>query len=538
MKRLLSGVCAITMMVALPSVAAADFGLTILHINDLHSRIEPINKYDSTCAPDDDAEGKCFGGIARIKSKIDERREALNAAGKNTLTLDAGDQFQGSLFYTTYKGEVAAEFLNLLGVDAMAVGNHEFDDGPEGLAKFLELAKFPVLSGNIVLENEAALKKKIPGLIVLEVGGEKIGVISVLAEDTGETSSPGENIRFIQAEDYLKGAVEGLEAGGINKIILLTHMGLPRDLEIAAQVPGVDVIVGGHSHTLLSNNNDKAAGPYPVLVQNPAGKQVPIVQAYAYGKYVGEIEIIWDDDGNVISAVGEPILLDASVTPDSAVAARVKELAKPLEELKAQKVGQTDAVIEGSRDICRMQACGMGVLVADAMLDRVKDQGVQIAIQNGGGLRASIQEGEITMGDVLSVLPFQNTLATFKLKGADIVAALENGLSKVEEGAGRFPQVAGMRYTWSRAKEPNKGRVISVDVLENGEWSPLDEERMYGVVTNNYMRGGGDGYSIFETNGVDAYDYGPNLENVVAEYIAQKGGNYTPYVDERIRELK
>ncbi len=177
----------------------------------------------------------------------------------------------------------------------------------------------------------------------------------------------------------------------------------------------------------------------------------------------------------------------------------------------------------------------MGNLVADAMLDRVKDQGVSIAIQNGGGLRASIDEGEVTMGEVLTVLPFQNTLSTFQLTGADVIAALENGFSQVEDGGGRFPQVAGIKVVWTKSAAPNEGRVKSVMVRKGGDWAPIETDAVYGVVSNNFMRGGGDGYKVFETNGMNAYDFGPGLEAVVVEYLA---GNkpYKPYLDGRIVE--
>ncbi|WP_434052918.1 MAG: bifunctional metallophosphatase/5'-nucleotidase [Roseibium sp.] len=526
---------ALCLSTGLSTAAYADYSLSILHLNDLHSRIESINKYDSTCGAEDEAEGKCFGGIARIKTMLDQRRAELEAEGRNVVVVDAGDQFQGSLFYTTYKGDAAVEFANGLGLDAMVVGNHEFDDGPEVLAKFIDKAEFPVISGNIDVSADPALKGKVPGIVILERGGEKIGIVSALAEDTSETSSPGENVRFIQAEDYLKGAVEGLEAAGINKIIALTHMGLSRDMEIAAAVPGIDVIVGGHSHTLLSNTQERASGPYPVMVTNPDGNEVPIVQAYAYGKFLGELDVTWDDYGNLLKAEGEPILLDASVTPDEGFAARVAELAAPIEELKAKVIGSSEGAIDGDRGSCRAGECQMGNLVADAMLDRVKDQGVQIAIQNGGGLRASIDGGEVTMGEVLTVLPFQNTLSTFQLKGSDVVAALENGVSQVEEGAGRFPQVSGIKYSWTRKKDPGAGRVLLVEVMEDGNWVPLDPDKVYGVVSNNYMRGGGDGYKVFAENGMNAYDFGPGLEVVVADYIAAKGG-YAPFTDGRITE--
>ncbi len=534
MNKYLTGVAALALTAGFAGTAHADFSLNILHINDVHSRIESINKYDSTCDAETEAEGKCFGGIARIKTMIDQRRGELTGAGKNFLVIDAGDQFQGSLFYSTYKGAAAVEFMNGIGFDVMAVGNHEFDDGPQTLSDFVDKAEFPVISGNIDVSSEPALKGKIKGYIIKEVAGEKIGLVSTLAEDTVETSSPGDKVIFSSSEDYLKQAVSELTEQGVNKIIAVTHEGLPKDMDLASKVSGIDIIVGGHSHTLLSNTDEKAAGSYPVMVKNPDGKDVPIVQAYAYSKYVGDIEVTWDDAGEVISAKGDPIILDKSVTPDEAFLARVKELGAPIEELKVKVIGSVAGEIDGSRDTCRAKLCEMGVLVSDAMLDRVKDQGISIAIQNGGGLRASIDAGEVTMGEVLTVLPFQNTVATFQLKGADVIAALENGLSQVEEGAGRFPQVAGLKYTWTKSK-PAGERVVSAEVMMDGAWASLDPEATYGVVSNNYMRSGGDGYKVFATNGMNAYDYGPNLENVVADYIAAHP-DYKPELDDRITE--
>ncbi len=203
----------------------------------------------------------------------------------------------------------------------------------------------------------------------------------------------------------------------------------------------------------------------------------------------------------------------------------------PIEELKQRVVSEAAEAIEGDRSVCRAMECPMGNLVADAMLERVRDQGIQIAIQNGGGLRASIDAGEITMGEVLTVLPFQNTLATFQLTGAGVVEALENGVSQIEEGAGRFPQVAGLKYSFDAAAEPGS-RISDVMVDMDGTWQPIDPEATYGVVSNNYMRGGGDGYAVF-TQGMNAYDYGPGLEVVVADYLADNLP-YQPYTDGRI----
>ena len=174
----------------------------------------------------------------------------------------------------------------------------------------------------------------------------------------------------------------------------------------------------------------------------------------------------------------------------------------------------------------------MGSLIADAMLDRVKEQGIQIAIQNGGGIRASIDAGPVTMGEVLTVLPFQNTLSTFQVSGSVLAEALENGVSQIEEGAGRFAQVAGLTYTIDPS-QPVGSRISEVMVMEAGSFVPLQPDKLYGVVSNNYVRNGGDGYKMF-VDAANAYDFGPDLADVTAEYLA-KQGPFTPYTDGRIK---
>lgn len=517
---------AISLFAASSTVALADYDLTILHTNDIHSRIESINKYDSTCDAEGETEGKCFGGVARIKTKMDELRSQMD--NQNVVVLDAGDPFQGSLFYTTYKGEAEAEFMESIGYDAMAVGNHEFDDGPEGLAKFIDAVSFPVVSGNLDVSKEKSLSGKVKNHLVLEVGGEKIGIVSALATDTVDTSSPGDDVLFEDEITALKADVAELEAAGVNMIIALNHVGLPKDLEIAEAVPGIDVVIGGHSHTLMSNEKEGALA-YPAMVGS-----TPVAQAYAYSKYIGKLTVTFDDEGNVTGAEGEPVILDASVTPDADMIARIAEMGAPIEEMKKRVVASTSDVVDGDRGVCRVTECPMGNLVADAMLDRVKDQGVTIAIQNGGGLRASIDSGEVTMGEVLSVLPFQNTLSTFQVSGQIIIDALENGVSQVEEVKGRFPQVAGLKFTWDPSVAANEGRIQEVMVEKDGAFAPIDPEATYSVVSNNYVRNGGDGYKMFKAAD-NAYDYGPDLADVTAEFMAAQG-DYTPYTDGRISQ--
>lgn len=499
-------------------MALADYSLTILHTNDFHARFEPISKYDSGCSSEDNAEGKCFGGSARLVTAVTEARARSN----NSILVDGGDQFQGTLFYTYYKGKLAAEMMNKLGYDGMTVGNHEFDDGPEVLRGFMDAVNFPVVMSNADVSGEELLAGKLQKSAILERGGEKIGLIGLTPEDTDELASPGDNVTFSDPVAAVQGEVDALTAQGVNKIIVLSHSGYSVDKRVAAETTGVDVIVGGHSNTLLSNSLENAEGPYPTMVGSTA-----IVSAYAYGKFLGELNVTFDDAGVVTAAVGEPLIMDGAVTEDGATVARIAEAAQPLEEIRNKVVAETATEIVGVREECRAMECAMGNLIADAMLARVKSQGIEIAIQNGGGIRASIDAGPVTMGEVLTVLPFQNTLSTFRVTGATVVEALENGVSQIEEGAGRFPQVAGMTFTIDPAAEA--GSRIS-NVMVGG--AAIDLAKMYGVVSNNYVRNGGDGYKMFRA-AENAYDYGPDLVDVTAEFIAQNAP-YTPYKDGRI----
>ncbi|MBM9594649.1 bifunctional metallophosphatase/5'-nucleotidase [Roseitranquillus sediminis] len=502
--------------------AAAEYQITILHTNDFHARFEPISAFDSTCAPEDNEAGECFGGSGRLVTAIEEAKRRTN----NWLLVDGGDQFQGTLFYNYYKGAASAEMMNKMGYDAMTVGNHEFDDGPEVLREFVDAVEFPILMSNADVTQEPLLADAIRKSTVIEKGGEKIGLIGLTPQDTHELASPGPNVTFSDPVAAVQTEVDRLtREEGVNKIIVLSHSGYNVDQRVADQTSGVDVIVGGHTNTLLGDM-EGAQGPYPTMVGDTA-----IVQAYAYGKFLGELNVTFDDEGNVISAEGEPLLLDAAISEDEATVSRIGELAQPLEEIRNRVVAETAAPIEGSRDVCRAEECEMGNLIADAMLARVQDQGIDVAIANSGGIRASIDEGEVTMGEVLTVLPFQNTLSTFQVTGETLVEALENGVSQIEEGAGRFPQVAGMSFSFDPSANP--GSRVS-DVMVGGE--PIDSNATYGVVSNNYVRNGGDGYSMF-VDAENAYDYGPDLADVTAEYLAEQGP-YEPYTDGRITRVE
>lgn len=501
------------------TAALADYSITILHTNDFHDRFEPISRFDNTCRPGDNEEGKCFGGAARMVTAIADAK----ARSDNWLLLDAGDQFQGTLFFQYYAGDAQAEIMNSIGYDAMAVGNHEFNNGPAGLVRFVEQVNFPVLMSNADLTGEPELGAVIQKSVVIEKAGERIGIIGVTPSNNDEVSSPGPNIIFSDPSPAVQAEVDAMTADGIDKIILLSHSGFTTDNVIAINTTGVDLIVGGHSNTLLGDM-DGADGPYPTVVNG-----VPIVQAFAFGKYLGELEITFDDDGNVVSADGAPILLDSSVSEDEATKARIAELAGPLDEIRSEVVSNTAEPITGDRNECRFRECSGGNMIADAMLARVADQGIDIALQNSGGIRADIDDGDITMGEVYTVLPFQNTLSTFQITGAALLDAMENAVSTYgnPDSNGRFLQVAGMTYSADLTAEV--GSRIT-EVLIGGE--PVDPAATYGVVSNDFVRNGGDGFSMF-VDAANAYDFGPDVAQVVAEYLGENAP-YAPYTDGRI----
>ena len=478
--------------------------LTILHTNDTHAHLESFEPSNEPVQ----------GGIARRYTAIQQ----VKVEGGNVILVDAGDAFQGTLFFNQWQGEEEAHFMNALGYQAMAVGNHEFDSGPATLADFVKKANFPVLSANIDFSAEPTVAGLIPAYTVLDVAGEKVGVLGLTTAETVFISSPGPNVVFKDAAESAKAAVAELEGQGVNKIIALTHLGYSVDLAVAAAVDGIDVIVGGHSHTLLGDM-EGAKGAYPTEVTSPGGDTVLVVSAYEWGKYLGRLEVTFAADGKVESFGGAPIFIDESVAEDAAIAADVAEFAGPIEELKATIVGQSSVELEGTRELVRSQETNLGNLICDAVLWKTAAENTQICIQNGGGIRASISSGDVTMGHVLEVLPFGNQIATFGLKGPDVWAALENGVSLYEDQKGCFPQVGGLKYTFDPSRDVGS-RILNVEVKNaDGSYSPIDLNAVYKVASNDFMRHGGDGYTMFADNAIDPYDAGALLADAVAEYI-------------------
>lgn len=525
------------------------FNLTLLHTNDTHAHVDQFNVNGARCKPADETAGNCVAGVSRLATLI----QGVRTERENVLLLDAGDQFQGSLFFNLFGSDVLTDTMNTLGYDAMAVGNHEFDRGPEELAHFIGGADFPVLSANTDASAEPLLAGLIEPYAILDVNGQEVGIVGLTAPETSNISSPGPNITFTHPVTAVQEAVDELTALGVDKIVVLSHLGYQDDVALASAVSGVDVIIGGHSHSFLYTpvapisfspptlGPLNPAGAYPTVVLGADGEPVLIVSAYQWAYFLGRLDVVFDTDGTVMSYNQLPIYLNRNISKDPAMEALLNVYRPAVAALIASPVGTTTVDLPinvGGVRICRKGECLMGNLVADSMLWMAERANpgtdYQIAFQNGGGLRAPIAAGTVTMGDVLETLPFGNTIATFQLQGQYVKLALENGARLYPAENGGFSQVSGLRYTIN-ASQPAWSRISNVEVWNEAtsSWEPLDLNAYYNVVTNNFMRAGGDNYTMFRDYAVDPYDYGPALDEALAEYF-RNFSPVTPVIEGRI----
>jgi 5'-nucleotidase len=263
---------------------------------------------------------------------------------------------------------------------------------------------------------------------------------------------------------------------------------------------------------LLSDSETGAAGPAHLAIGGPAGRAV-VVQAAAYGRYLGRLDIDLDADGVVLAYGGDCRHVGLDLPEEPRVAAIVAHYAAQLEGVRRRVVGRAAEPVGNAT--CRIGECALGSFIADAMLASV--HGADVALMNAGGIRTGLPGGELTLGDVLTMLPFGNAVATLRLSGADLQAAIANGLARM--GAGAFPQVAGLRITWNPLAAP-EARLVALELAGPGGYAPIDPARSYLVVTNNFLRAGGDGYAMLRDRAINPYDSGPGLDETVAAAIA------------------
>jgi 5'-nucleotidase len=499
------------------------YALRIIHTNDHHARIEPVTG-GTPPAP-------IHGGVSRRKTLID----AIRDEGGNQLLLDAGDIFQGTLWFNQYLGMADLEFYHAMGYEAMTIGNHEFDKGPQPLADFIKRTQFPVLSANIVTDASSPINGLYKPWIVKDVGGQKIGIFGLTTEETPAIASPGAGITFTNYIEAARKAVADLKAQGVNKIIALTHIGITFDRELAKQVDGIQVIIGGHSHTPMGPmiNPADASRPYPEVIASPSGKPVVMATDWEWGRWLGDLTVGFDANGDITSVVAaQPTEVLPSIEPDKGFEDRIAVLVQPLTGLRSKLVGEAAVALNGNRADVRTKETNFGNLIADAMLEKGRPAGAQVALMNGGGIRTSVDAGQVTLGELLDVQPFSNQLSLVTLTGAQLKEALENGVSQIETVAGRFAQVSNMRYSFDPAR-PVGDRVTGVQIGDGkGGYSALDPAGSYRVATINFMLAGGDGYTVL-TQGTNKLDTGLLDVDVTTDYIVAHSP-VNPQVEGRI----
>lgn len=535
---------------------AFGFELTILHVNDSHSYLESTG---DTLTPEGKKTYVQLGAWARLATAVQAARKERN----NTILLHAGDAVQGGLYFQEYNGKPEMEFLDRLGFDAYTLGNHEFDKGADFLGRFLQFTHVPVLSANLDATRMPTLVKEVVPYTILEVGDERVGVIGLTLAETTYVSSPGPHVSFADEAKTAQTYVDLLAKLGVNKIVLLTHVGLERDRMLAETVRGVDVIVGGHSHTLLANPEKMEAlgqrpeGDYPVVVKGADGHDVFVVTAWKWGRVLGRIDLSFDGAGRVVHAHGAPVMLvaddfkrkDASGQKRALTEESNRRLVKTIDQsgvarvigedgaslrflapyAKGVKAMMEDVIGTAEKSLPHIRVPGVtesGIslpngslvapLVAQSMLDKVNTTGrkVDLVLINGGGVRMGLSQGNITVGDVNMMMPFGNTIFTMHLTGEQIKAALEYGVSR---GRGAFPYVAGASYA-ANMNRPEGKRVH--DVAIHG--IPLDPAQQYRLATNAYLARGGDGYDILK-QGKDTYDTGFIVSQAFMEYVTKTG---------------
>lgn len=490
------------------------FRVSIAHTNDTHSIYGGYTADGRICyAP------RCEGGMGGY-ARLHQAVRAVRSKRPDTLLLDAGDIFQGSLYWTAHKSSMPVTILPFFNYLAFVPGNHEFDEGCEpffhlvsGLHRQDGTGTVP-LAANLSFAPFVSPKEapQIAPWLITDVRGRKVGVIGLANPETPSLAFPCSQARFGDPVSSLRKAVAALQEQGVDIIVALTHLGLEQDKMLAAQVDGVDVIVGGHSHSLLSNTQPGASGAYPLHLVSPSGEPVLIVTAGSHTRFLGSLDVDFDSKGVARAWQGDVIVLTDSALADSALASpsapdddaelarQVESFSIPVRTMFEEKLGtillaDQKGPLEDTKRQCRQKECLTGNIVADALLSAVPD--AEIALLNGGAIRNALPTGPVSLGNVLETLPYADACATATLSGRDVQRALEHGLSAYADAAGRFLQVSGLRYDCNPAAPVGK-RLLNVWVQKaDGQWHTIDPDGKYTVVVLDYLSQGGDGFSFF-----------------------------------------
>ena len=521
-------------------ISANMFELNVAHINDHHSHLEeekmPLKLNGQTVTA-------TIGGLPRVAQEIKDFRKN----NKNTLILHAGDAVTGTLYYTLFEGKADAQLMNAINFDAFTLGNHEFDDGNKFLKSFLDALTIPVISANVVPDKGSILEGKWKPYIIKNIGGQKVGIIGIdVVKKTKESSSPGDDIKFTDEVETARKYAKELQDQGINKIILLSHAGYEKNVEIGEKVDGIDLIISGDTHYLLGKEFEQFGlvpekADYPKKVNSPNGNPVYIAEAWNYSYLLGEMKAKFDKNGVIKKLIPAPKVLigdtfEIKNSEGKAVQLGEKEKSIILNSIKNNKnikVVKNDPVTQklldryqkektelGKRSVGKITEEILGgsdnrvpgphnkdgsfatTLVAESVLHKLRNMGtgnVDFVIGNAGNVRITLNPGNFTYDQAYSLLPFtSNTVFITDITGAEVKQVLEDAIDYVLNGGstGAFPYGAGIRY--EATKEGKLGtRVKKIEVFDfkANKWVPIDSKKSYILAVNSYIAQGKDGYT-------------------------------------------
>ncbi|KAJ2877787.1 hypothetical protein FB639_003618 [Coemansia asiatica] len=504
------------------ALSNTQYSLRLIHTNDMHAHFLPYDSNGDSCDPARPTNGtdRCVGGSAYVKAVVDHLQLADRVNGvANTILLNAGDEFEGTLYHVLFKGNVSADLLNAFHVDALSLGNHEFDLGPEHLARYLARVHAPALCANLEFPADttdlSALQSALQPFTIIE--RHRVGIIGVLTPETMDSSMMG-GVRVTDPVAAINLMKARLNKQGIHRIMVLSHMGYEADMDIARRVDsGISLIVGGHTHSYLNSslgNNTLAPsdgktskGPYPTWVANSADSdwQTAVVQAKSLGEYVGYLDLVFNDDGSLDSKLtqGAPISVDAA-SPKSPVFgikpnARINDILQPYvasaKEFSAHKIGRTTDEFPAPASNIDTRELALGNLVADALVwaTRQHSSNGAVTLFGTGSMRRHLPKGEITRGDLLGALPFDDQMAAVSVPGLVLRHMVANTTDPNKITALSTMQVSGLRFT-SASDVQVRVSVGNLDnrPMETEKWEPLDDTKSYELLAPMFLVRGGD----------------------------------------------
>ena len=486
--------------------------ITILQLNDVY-QITPVDR------------GK-RGGIARVGTL----QKRIRQQSPNTLFLLAGDFLSPSVASRLFKGKQMVGALNAAGVDIATLGNHEFDFGPDVLRERMKESRFAYTIANVVDRQTGKPFGGASPYLIRELDGVRVAIFGLLLPETAAVSAPGIGVRFDDPIAVGRLISRRLRRQGADIVIALTHLPMRDDKRLAAEAD-VDLIIGGHEHELLESIAGRTLITKMGSDARNLGRVDLIVRAIGSGRRATAARVRSRTRFKLESVDFQAIPVTDSVADDPQVAAVIGEYEKELSSSLGEVIGKTSVALDARASVVRFGESNLGNFLADVYKQAM---GADCALVNSGGIRSDTIYGpdDLTKKDVLSILPFENTLVKVRLTGAHLKRLLEHGVSVAGQEDGRFPQVSGLSFTYD-ARLPVGSRVTSIELAGKA----IDPAATYTLALSAYLLGGGDGYDLKGAEVLVKPEEGPVEPDVVMETI-RKAGTIAPRVEGRINSAQ